>query len=275
MLLVAKGTSQWRKTAVGIQSSGSLRKVLLFVSSIFFGVLSIAYFTLHPPLHWFYPPAVIEHDPTSVYVPGAGFSGFWFTFGALQKIDSTNHTFYCYSSGCLVVLAKVLDTSFNQTYGICDSIKQSVQLGTMSRYNAVAEMFESLTRDIDDDSAVASLEFLQKINVLITSKDEGVIVRKATTLLELKSLLVSTTWIPFVTGNGLWATNENGGHIDGAFSKSIHPQCMYRCGKGIPLSSSGLQIKFNALNMNLDIDQVRSYWELGQQQPLVMNPKYV
>jgi len=51
-------------------------------------------------------------DSRSVYVPGGGFSGFWFILGHLFSIsDPSDHVYYCYSSGCLGVLALLLDST--------------------------------------------------------------------------------------------------------------------------------------------------------------------
>lgn len=57
-----------------------------------------------PPLHWFYE-AASPAGPSSVYIPGGGFSGFWFHLGYLQSMNMDNHLhdydYYCFSSGCL------------------------------------------------------------------------------------------------------------------------------------------------------------------------------
>lgn len=76
--------------------------------SLMFGFISIGWLVLlyilvaSPPMHWIYPSAP-PAGPTSVYVPGSGFSGFWFHLGVLQKLSHKLHDydFYCYSSGCL------------------------------------------------------------------------------------------------------------------------------------------------------------------------------
>ena len=69
----------------------------------------LAFFALYyaisaPPLHLFYEVGEAA-DPASVYVPGGGFSGFWFhlgylhTFGSQQNMN--DYDYYCFSAGCL------------------------------------------------------------------------------------------------------------------------------------------------------------------------------
>jgi hypothetical protein len=52
------------------------------------------------------------HDPHDcIYVPGGGFSGFWFSLGRLQSLSAQElqqETFVCYSAGCLGVVATLL-----------------------------------------------------------------------------------------------------------------------------------------------------------------------
>ncbi|KAL3918989.1 MAG: hypothetical protein SGILL_003981 [Bacillariaceae sp.] len=50
-----------------------------------------------------------QHD--CIYVPGGGFSGFWFSLGRLQSLsakDMFQEKFVCYSAGCLGVVATLL-----------------------------------------------------------------------------------------------------------------------------------------------------------------------
>lgn len=57
-----------------------------------------------PPMHWFYEVGNAA-GPASVYLPGGGFSGFWFHLGYLHSFRNQHnlydYDYYCFSAGCL------------------------------------------------------------------------------------------------------------------------------------------------------------------------------
>ncbi|KAG7340016.1 hypothetical protein IV203_006419 [Nitzschia inconspicua] len=70
-----------------------------------------------PVVHHNASVVVAQYIPTDdevddcIYVPGGGFSGFWFTLGRLSALSfqqAQKDTFVCYSAGCLGVVATLL-----------------------------------------------------------------------------------------------------------------------------------------------------------------------
>jgi len=115
--------------------------------------------------------------------------------------------------------------AYNNAYGI----QQSWLAGNMTRYDMVEKFLENILGDddaaaADDDdekdsssrntcterdqcrsggSGGAVESFLPKLNILVTSKGNGVEVIQPQSRAELVNALKQTTWIPFVTGEGV------------------------------------------------------------------------
>jgi len=95
--------------------SSSSTSLFLRVVKITIGIIFISFLILfllsfgigRVPLHWFGYQGASHAGPDSVYLPGGGFSGFWFHLGYLHSIPSESlheHDYYCYSAGCLGTL---------------------------------------------------------------------------------------------------------------------------------------------------------------------------
>ena len=222
----------------------------------------------------------IEHD--SVYVPGAGFSGFWFTLGRLRSIpDPASKSYYCYSAGCLGVVATLSDRDRDEMYQLASDAQRLWQQGEIGLYDVVPKFVDGLL-SLDADTYLANddiinasnttsklptmtdANLLSKINIITTRKENRMRVkheiRKPTTIQELREGLIHTTWIPFATGGSIWAQDTKTGHhyMDGAFSSILHPICTYHL--GLPFM---MDLFLNTLNVNLGKDKVEKYWDAG------------
>jgi hypothetical protein len=214
-----------------------------------------------------------------VYVPGAGFSGFFYTLGRLRSLHPnrdhraiakynntassldeafvvappTEYEYYCFSAGCLAVVATLLDVPFDTSFELARSSRDRWATGEIGRYDVVEHFVDGLlsegiddgTREACDDYLVNSTGareaevthcalqdtshkmyldgVLPRINVITSVWNrESVLsqrVEKPSDILHLKRLLLETTWIPTVTGFPLGNFNRNTGshHNDGAF----------------------------------------------------------
>jgi hypothetical protein len=156
---------------------------------------------------------------------GAGFAGFWYHYGLWEGIaDLEAYNYYCYSSGCLSLVLAALNRTVDDTYSTCQQIQTDWMEGRTSRYGMVQRFLDEL---ITDDDVQRIQSFLANVNMLVSTQSEGVVAIQATTRDELVEGLLQTTWIPIVTGKGVYR-QENGGHaLDGGFSRVLHPACQY------------------------------------------------
>lgn len=136
-----------------------------------------------------------SHDVENcIYVPGGGFSGFWLSLGRLQSLENpVNETFVCYSSGCLGVVAALLQhcefsrngtaadmgdhQHYHDVYEMARSIQLQWQSGKRHRYRTV-EVFinlllAKLDEDFDETSTTIFLDAIRnKVNILTTAFDD-------------------------------------------------------------------------------------------------------
>ena len=202
-----------------------------------------------------------------IYVPGGGFSGFWFTFGRLQSIpkeDRLNHDYYCYSAGCLAVVATaVMDRNMEDIYDIAHAVQQEWRSGTIDRYSVVRTFLDELLHgSMKNSSAIGNASFdltgLSKIHIITTTQHDWLGVktdiRTATNMDDLHEMLLQTTWIPFAVGGSLWQN----GHMDGAFTALYHPSCKREMGL-----AAHPWLLANVINVNLPRSGVESFWNLG------------
>jgi hypothetical protein len=133
-----------------------------------------------------------------IYVPGGGFSGFWFSLGRLQSLeDPHNETYVCYSAGCLGVVATLLhhgevlkkngtsattttndnNNHYLHVYEMARSIQIEWQSGKRHRYRVVESfidgLLEKLEEDPDDESRAFFLDTIRsKLNIVTTAFEE-------------------------------------------------------------------------------------------------------
>ena len=200
-----------------------------------------------------------------IYVPGGGFSGFWFSLGRLQSIQHPhNETFVCYSAGCLGVVATLLhhgellkyeagdagdagtnNDHYHHVYEMARSIQVEWETGKRHRYRVVESFIDGLLEKLEEDPNDEWKElFLDTIrhnlNIVTTAFDED----------ESSSNLQSPQFLPpsivpraFVRRpsdipslkrlllQSAWIPVATGsswthkGHMDGSFSMAQHPKC--------------------------------------------------
>jgi hypothetical protein len=192
------------------------------------------------------------------YVPGGGFSGYWFLLGRLQKMkrhqmNMNDKKFVCYSSGCLGVIATLLmndndndNNNVDSIYNMARTIQMEWNEGRLHQYQVVESFIDGLLSPVlDNDNnkeqqqqqEEAFLETIRNNLYIITSTYDDnsnnsstnmpssiiptAIIQQPTNIHELKQMLLQTAWIPFVTGSSWTYKNQ----MDGAFSTFQHPKC--------------------------------------------------
>jgi hypothetical protein len=203
-----------------------------------------------------------------IYVPGGGFSGFWFTLGRLQSIpkrERLDHDYYCYSAGCLAVVAStILDKDMEDMYQMAHSVQRQWRDGTLGRYSVVRTFLDELLYGISPGNSTLfpapriDMSGLAKIHIITAARHDSLfpatMVRNARTLEELHEMLLQTTWIPFAIGDRLWQN----GHMDGAFTALYHPKCHRQLGL-----AGNFWLLANVINVNLSREGVEHFWKLG------------
>ena len=196
----------------------------------------------------------VSIDPHSIYVPGGGFSGFWFTLGRLQSIpDPKSKNFYCYSAGCLGVVAALSNYTVEEMSDMAFSIQHMWKEGHVDRYGVVDAFLSRLLTE-----RPIAVELLSRIYI-ITSIRSGIVglvpsIQNAQSIAELHKMLLQTTWIPLATGRRFW----NNHHMDGAFTAGQHPKCAHTL--HLPKM---LNLYMNVINVNLSAELVHTFWVTG------------
>ena len=213
---------------------------------------------------------------------GAGFAGFWYHLGMFQQqeyetqgiVDLENNNYYCYSSGCLSLVLAYLNTTVDDVFQTCHGIQHGWRNGTLSRYEMVNVFLDQLVTGRDFDRLQ---EFLPRLHILVTSSNHGAEIGVARTREELVNLLVQTTWIPFVTGQG-WleepeTVRRNHGmtdrqcssrssrnkYLDGGFSRVLHPSCQHAV--HVPLNWNTI---VHTLNPSFGRETAFHLWDIGR-----------
>jgi hypothetical protein len=196
---------------------------------------------------------------STVYVPGGGFSGFWYTLGRLQSIpDPYAYQYYCYSAGCLGVVASLQNRSVHDVYTIASTAQRKWLQGDIGRYDVVPEFVDHLLYS-DPHLQDAVVQGLPRVHVITTTRGPwgglSHSIRVSDNVESLREMLLQTTWIPFAVGKGLWHRS----HMDGFFSFLWHPQCYYNVGL-----VANLQLVWNVINIQLSRETVFMLWDLGR-----------
>lgn len=200
----------------------------------------------------------------SICVSGGGFSGFWFTLGRLDSLlDPSTKNYYCYSAGCLGVVAALSNYSMEDMWGMAHGVQNRWKSGEIGRYEVVRYfvddlLYGNLRTDKNISSPLLDSKILARLNILTTVKDGWFGVKTSSgTPMDIQSLhtmLVQTAWIPFATGDDLW----HDGHMDGAFSIPYHPSCEHNLGLTLDLD-----LIANVVNVNLGRTKVEKLWKKG------------
>ena len=205
------------------------------------------------------PVALHQHLTISLHArscTGSGFSGFWYHLGLLQSSpDLHNRDYYCYSSGCLSLVLAFWNTTLDDTFDACFQLQQAWLDGNITRYDLVNGFLDHFM----SASTLDHMNILSRLHILVTTASTGVHIETATSLAELRDLLIKTTWIPYVTGEGILQQTQDY-YLDGGFSRSLHPVCEQTL--TVPLTwKTGLY----TLDPSFEKSTAVEFWSMGQQ----------
>ena len=173
------------------------------------------------------------------------------------------------------VVMAAMNISVSDAASIAYGIQNSWMEGNMTRFELVDYFLEGVLGDENagEDERIES--FLPNLKILVTSKGSGVNVMQPTSRSELVDALKKTTWIPFVTGDGVLrpSSTENSTdscsaanafesddfYIDGGFSRMLHPICEY----DLRVPNTWINMLYT-LHPGLSPQQVDLLWESGR-----------
>ena len=166
-------------------------------------------------------------------VPPGGISGFWYSISKIKRFETSEY--YCASSGCLAVVSNQLKT------------KDILHFAVTSRDN-----FESIQGIKNNfiDSIVKKIDVVPNVTVVTMSKFGSCIETKPKTKQMLKTLLIKTTDIPFLTKNTIR-------EIDGGLCYHYMNKCKERI--NLPFNYRFLSNLFNQHISNDDLSYFYDY----------------
>lgn len=258
----------------------AFRRIARAVMTLLYALYGLYYLTSSPPLQLVYaklPPA----GPSSVYVPGTlyhrynvvpppclrqwrplagywsrlnhenslfvpvvtlggGFSGFWYHLGLFQGVSNlADYDYYCYSSGCLSLVLALLNTTVDAAFSACADAQRDWLDGQISRFELVDNILDKLVLEVEPHRLEPHLP---RLNIIVSTTKDGAQVHQASNRDELMDLLIKTTWIPLVTGQGILNV-DNERYLDGGFSRVLHPPCQHTA--AVPITWDTLVHAFN------------------------------
>ena len=199
----------------------------------------------------------------AIYVPGGGFSGFWYTLGLLKGIDHPETaSYHCYSAGCLAVVATLAEKNMEEMLDIALDIQTRWREGNLHRFDVVEAFVDDLLFGVgskgSNDTVLADSKVLDRINIITTAPGQFfgtiAVTRSPRSVEELHKMLLQTTWIPFAVGRDLWFE----GHMDGAFSFGQHSAFLHNVKPPFDVD-----VILNTINVNLGPDKAEKYWNYG------------
>ena len=150
-----------------MQQCPSRRSILLFATVSIIASISMVIFInfLNIFLEW---PSLLRHwvhsseiaglsklpglnsNAKSIFIPGAGFSGFFYTLGRLhfatsiQQMNDTPHEYYCFSAGCLALVASLMELPLNDAIELAHTSRNRWMNGEIGRYDVVEHFVDGL-----------------------------------------------------------------------------------------------------------------------------------
>jgi hypothetical protein len=186
-------------------SPSRVRFFLLFGALALLAVL--LFFSIQPN------PSVV--DPNSMYLPGAGFSGFWFTLGRLKSIpDPAGMTYYCFSAGCLAAVSTLSNLTREELSTTAFDIQKQWRSGEIHRHQVVGLFLDSLLYpqkqanmptsnhievEMDMRPPLEDPFLLSQLQIITTVKRGwfglDTVIRSPKNVEELRDMLLQTTWM--------------------------------------------------------------------------------
>ena len=193
----------------------------------------------------------------------------------MREIKKPVH-YHCFSAGCLGVVSILQNYTFDNVFDMALASRLRWKKGVISRYQVVEDFIdqilniptiESPRNETFEHKTRITSGALSRIHVITTRLNFRLlntfepVLTNPSNLSELKTLLLQTSFIPYVTGDGFWYKNNQSlqdKHLDGAFSSSQHDKCQSHL--SLPFES---KLLWNTLNIDLLREDAQLLWQMG------------
>ncbi|KAL3789406.1 hypothetical protein HJC23_001954 [Cyclotella cryptica] len=157
-----------------------------------------------------------------MYIPGAGFSGFFYTLGRLHSLHKNNNMstlkqyddeYYCFSAGCLALVATLMEVPLHSAIEMALSSRGRWRRGEIGRFDIVEDYVDRLL--LFDIEKVMFNRDSGRLHSQMTTNETSRIIECGQCYHNYTTVLTNQVQIPFSRDN---ATNSNNQH----FSQKIH-----------------------------------------------------
>tara|TARA_B100001093_G_scaffold491837_1_gene532325 strand:+ start:1097 stop:1723 length:627 start_codon:yes stop_codon:yes gene_type:complete len=148
-----------------------------------------------------------------IMVSEGGYSGFWYYYGKIQKEYILDKKIYCFSAGCLAVVANIQHNNKEFLFTTVDNLKNQYDNNNIDRYNLRNYFIYEIANKVTDIKNY-------NLNILTSNYFGNCTIITPTTKNELIDALNITTTLPLLTSPLYY--NKN---IDGYFCLNNYPRC--------------------------------------------------
>jgi hypothetical protein len=177
-----------------------------------------------------------------IFIHYGGYSGFWYYYIYLQKNYILDKKIYCYSSGCLSVVASIQHNNNQSLFSFVSNLKQEYINNKIDKYEIKNNFINEISNKVID---IKNYD----INILTSNFYGKCIVKKPNNISELILALDETSNVPILTTKISLQKN-----LDGYFCFNFQN----KCSKNIRLPLS-FYLYFNILNPNINYNDIYNY----------------
>jgi len=173
---------------------------------------------------------------------GGGYSGFWYFYGYFKRNYLLDKKIYCYSSGCLAIIANIQHNNYNSLLSSVKKIKNKYDKNLIDRFEVknriIKELANKVTNINNYDINILTSNFYGYCNIVRPKTND-----------ELINALNMTSNIPYITTKLNLSLN-----IDGIFCLNKYPICSQRINE--PFTPYFI---LNIFNPNLEFKDVKYF----------------
>ena len=198
-----------------------------------------------------------ERGKTLVYLPGAGFSGFYYTLGVLDASLSSEKEYVCYSAGCLALVTAKLQIPFEEVIAEALGIQSDWKSGKIHRYEVLPRFVDFIVKYARDNSW--SDDGMAQVVIATTKFPLRMSLHRPHNVEDLRRQLLATARIPLALSK--LTSFEDIDYTDGAFSWFSHSRLQFDEFVLLPLT---FELYSNVLAVSVSSDTVRKIYQQGK-----------
>ena len=170
-----------------------------------------------------------------IMISQGGYSGFWYYYGKIQKEYILDKEIYCFSAGCLAIVANIPNNNYIKLSNTANNLKELYNNNHINSYSLRNNFIFEISSHVKDIKNY-------NLNILTSNYLGDCTIIKPKSKEELIDSLNKTTSLPFLTSPLYYKQN-----IDGYFCLNKYPICK----KTITMPNK-LYFYINILNPNIN-----------------------